>query len=48
MILRNSSAVIGILWENAYVGVKFNTPTDKGVEASITKTMLGPSAGRLF
>ncbi|WBX77783.1 DUF2911 domain-containing protein [Tenacibaculum ovolyticum] len=46
--ITNSSAVIGILWENAYVGVKFNTPTDKGVEASITKTMLGPSAGDYF
>jgi hypothetical protein len=46
--ITNNSAVIGILWENAYVGVKFNTPTDKGVEASISKTMLGPSAGDYF
>ncbi|CAL2088463.1 DUF2911 domain-containing protein [Tenacibaculum sp. 190524A02b] len=40
--ITNSSAVLGILWENAYVGVKFNTPTDKGVEASIKKVMNGP------
>ncbi|PKH52479.1 dihydrolipoamide dehydrogenase [Tenacibaculum sp. Bg11-29] len=46
--ITNGSAVLGILWENAYVGVKFNTPTDKGVEASIAKTMQGPSAGDYF
>ncbi len=46
--ITNDSAVLGILWENAYVGVKFNTPTDKGVEASITKTMNGPSANDYF
>ncbi|SEE60974.1 Protein of unknown function [Tenacibaculum sp. MAR_2010_89] len=46
--LTNNSAVLGILWENVYVGVKFNTPTDKGVEASIAKVMQGPSAGDYF
>lgn len=46
--ITNSSAVLGILWENTYVGVKFNTPTDKGVEASIAKTMQGPSANDFF
>lgn len=46
--IKNSSAVLGMLWENAYVGLKFNTPTDKGVEASITKIMSGPSAGDYF
>ncbi|MCF2873081.1 MULTISPECIES: DUF2911 domain-containing protein [unclassified Tenacibaculum] len=46
--IKNSSAVLGMLWENAYVGVKFNTPTDKGVEASIAKIMSGPSAGDYF
>ena len=39
--LTDNSAVLGMLWENAYVGVKFNTPTDKGVEASIAKVKLG-------
>ena len=46
--IKNSSAVLGMLWENAYVGLKFSTPTDKGVEASITKIMSGPSAGDYF
>lgn len=46
--LTDNSAVLGMLWENAYVGVKFNTPTDKGVEASIAKVMAGPSANDYF
>ena len=46
--LTNNSAVIGMLWENAYVGVKFTTPTDKGVEASIEKVMAGPEAADYF
>lgn len=46
--LTNNSAVLGMLWENMYVGVKFNTPTDKGVEASIAKVMQGPSAGDYY
>ncbi len=46
--LTNNSAVLGMLWENTYVGVKFNTPTDKGVEASIAKVMGGPSANDYF
>ncbi|SEB39022.1 Protein of unknown function [Tenacibaculum sp. MAR_2009_124] len=46
--ITNNSAVLGILWENAYVGVKFTTPTDKGVEASINKVMNGPSANDYY
>lgn len=46
--LTNDSAVLGILWENAYVGVKFNTPTDKAVEESIAQVMGGPSANDYF
>ncbi|QXP74570.1 DUF2911 domain-containing protein [Tenacibaculum sp. AHE15PA] len=46
--ITNNSAVLGMLWENAYVGVKFNTPTDKAVEASIVATMQGPSAGDFY
>nr|BFF40718.1 DUF2911 domain-containing protein [Tenacibaculum mesophilum] len=46
--LTNDSAVLGILWENAYVGVKFNTPTDKAVEKSIAQVMRGPSANDYF
>ncbi|WP_440067043.1 DUF2911 domain-containing protein [Tenacibaculum discolor] len=46
--LTNDSAVLGILWENAYVGVKFNTPTDKAVEKSIAQVMGEPSANDYF
>lgn len=46
--ITNNSAVLGLLWENAYVGVKFNTPTDKAVEASIAATMNGPKAGDYY
>ena len=46
--LTNDSAVLGVLWENAYVGVKFNTPTDKAVEKSIAQVMGGPSANDYF
>ncbi|MDA0176907.1 DUF2911 domain-containing protein [Mesoflavibacter profundi] len=42
--LTNDSAVIGIMWEKTYVGVKFEVPTDKAVTAAITKVMNGPSA----
>ena len=46
--LTNNSAMLGILWENAYVGVKIEVPTDKGVSASIAKTMAGPGAGDYY
>lgn len=46
--LQNSSAVLGFLWENTYAGLKFNVPTDKAVEASITSVMAGPSAGDYY
>ena len=46
--LSNSSAVIGMIWENAYVGVKFEVPTDKSVTASIKKAMSGPGANDYF
>ena len=40
--VTSSSAVMGILWENAYVGVKFETPTDSKVAANIERVMSGP------
>lgn len=46
--LTNNSAVIGILWEKTYVGIQFETPTDKTVMASINKTMNGPSANDYY
>lgn len=42
--LTNSSAVLGIMWENTYVGLQFETPTDAMVSESIEKIMKGPSA----
>ncbi|MBC2846208.1 DUF2911 domain-containing protein [Winogradskyella flava] len=46
--LTSSSGVIGMMWEKAYVGVKFEVPTDKKVSASIDKTMAGPSANDYY
>ena len=46
--LTNNSAVLGILWEKAYVGVKFEVPTEKGVEASISKVLAGATANDYF
>lgn len=42
--ITNNSALLGMLWEKAYVGVKFETPTDKSVEETITKTMSNSTA----
>jgi len=42
--LTNDSAVLGIIWEKVYVGVKIEVPTDKKVSAAIEKVMNGPSA----
>ncbi|MFI1742990.1 DUF2911 domain-containing protein [Thalassobellus sediminis] len=46
--LTSNSAVLGILWEDVYVGVKFNVPTDSMVSASIDKAMNGPGVGDYF
>ena len=46
--LTNSSASLGILWEKAYVGVKFTVPTDKSVEKSIASALAGPTANDYF
>lgn len=46
--LTNNSAVIGLLWENTYAGVKVNVPTDKKASKSIDKVMAGPSAGDYY
>jgi hypothetical protein len=42
--LTNDSAMLGMMWEKAYVAVKIEVPTDKSVTAAITKAMSGPSA----
>ena len=46
--MTNNSAVVGIMWEDVYVGLKFETPTDKMVSASIDKAMAGPSAQDMY
>lgn len=46
--LTNSSAMLGIMWENTYAAFSIETPTDKMVSASITKTMNGPSANDFY
>lgn len=46
--LSNDSAVLGILWENTYVGVKFDVPTDKTTLKSIETAMAGPTKNDYF
>ncbi len=46
--MTSDAAVLGIMWENTYVGLKFETPTDALVSKQITATMSGPSAGDYF
>jgi hypothetical protein len=41
--LTTNSAVLGMLWENTYAGIKFSVPTDKAVESSISSVMAGPA-----
>lgn len=47
--LTNSSAVLGMLWESVYVGVKIEVPTDDMVMASINEAMNAtPTANDYF
>jgi hypothetical protein len=46
--VTSNSAVIGILWEQSYVGVKFSVPTDTTVMASIDKALGGPGFGDYY
>jgi len=46
--LTSTSAKIGFLWEMQYVPVAFEVPADATVEASIKKTLNGPSAGDYY
>ena len=46
--LEADSAVLGMLWENVYVGVKFGVPTDMITTKSIDAVMSGPSANDYF
>lgn len=47
--LSSGGATLGMLWENAYVGVPFNVPTDNKVLANINDVMSGnPTANDYF
>ena len=47
--ITTNTAVLGLLWENTYVGVKFEVPTDKLVMANISDTMANaPKAGDYY
>lgn len=46
--VTSNSAVIGMLWEKSYVGVKFEVPTDKTVSASIDKALSGPGFNEYY
>ena len=46
--LTNTSGVLGLLWEDVYVGLPFTVPTDKGVMASIEEVMKGEPNDRAY
>jgi hypothetical protein len=46
--LSNTSAGIGILWENTYVSATVQVPTDKMVMSSIESAMAGPGANDYY
>ncbi|NAY91169.1 DUF2911 domain-containing protein [Muricauda sp. JGD-17] len=46
--LHNNGATLGILWENTYVGVKFEVPTMAKASKSIENVMAGPSANDYY
>lgn len=46
--LATGSAVLGMLWENVYVGVKFEVPTDAITSKSIDVIMAGPTGNDYF
>ena len=46
--LKADSAVLGLVWDNVYVGVKFEVPTDAIASKSIKVAMSGPSGNDYF
>lgn len=46
--LKSNSANLGLLWENVYVAVPFEVPTDAAVEENIERALGGPSAGDYY
>ncbi len=46
--VTSKSAMLGMMWENVYVGVPFEVPTDVAVMSSIDQALSGPSAGDYY
>ncbi|MEM8509387.1 MAG: DUF2911 domain-containing protein [Bacteroidota bacterium] len=46
--LHNNGATLGMMWEKAYVGVKFEVPTLEKASKSIDAVMAGPGAGDYY
>ena len=46
--ISTNSAVLGLLWEKTYIGVKFKVPTDATVMSSIEKAMKGVSSNDYY
>jgi len=46
--VKSNSAVLGMLWDTIYVGVKFEVPTDAIATKSIEKVIAGPSKSDYF
>ena len=46
--LHNNGASLGMMWEKAYVGVKFEVPTLAKAQKSIETVMAGPGAGDYY
>lgn len=46
--LKRNGAVLGIMWENVYVGLEFNVPTDETVIAAIDRVMGTPTANDYY
>ena len=46
--LTNKTAVLGLMWEDIYVGLPFTVPTDKAVMASINAVMAKEPTAQSF
>ncbi|QXP62627.1 DUF2911 domain-containing protein [Polaribacter sp. HaHaR_3_91] len=46
--MTTNTAVLGIMWENTYVGFKIETPVEEMVSNQITTVMNGPSAADYY
>ena len=46
--MTSNAAVLGIMWENTYVGFKIETPVEEMVSNQITAVMNGPSAADYY